>query len=376
MTPRLLLVGGGHAHLFVLEALAQGGHAAEVTLVSPSRRQTYSGMVPGVISGRYAVPEALIDLEPLAARANVTLRLGSVSGLDPDAQVATLADGTEVPFDLCSVAVGSNPAGLEAPGVATRALVAKPIDSALAIVPALGDAVTAGAARVVIVGGGAAGVELACAAAARLRRLGVTRPDVALLTNQPTLIVDMPGKLGYRAAAMCHRVGVSVRYRATVVSVDGSGVQLQEGGRLAADVLIWAAGAAAVPWLSQSGLTCDRAGFPVVDAMLRSVSHPHLFVAGDAATLREHPRTPKSGVMAVREGPILAGNLRRVLAGAVPDRAFTPQARTLALLASGDGEALLSHGAIVTEGRAEMWLKDVIDRRFIRRFTVAGQGAG
>ncbi|MGH7629789.1 MAG: FAD-dependent oxidoreductase, partial [Gemmatimonadales bacterium] len=75
MTRRLVLVGGGHAHLFVLEGLARRPlPGVEATLVSADSRQAYSGMVPGMIGGRYQLPELSFDLPAICRRVGVAFR--------------------------------------------------------------------------------------------------------------------------------------------------------------------------------------------------------------------------------------------------------------------------------------------------------------
>jgi selenide,water dikinase len=91
-----------------------------------------------------------------------------------------------------------------------------------------------------------------------------------------------------------------------------------------------------------------------------------VFAAGDVAALDGQPR-PKSGVYAVREGPYLTTNLRRVLQGRSLRR-YRAQRRVLALISEGRRSAVLSRGALYARG-AMLWrLKDFIDRRFVTRF--------
>jgi selenide,water dikinase len=86
--------------------------------------------------------------------------------------------------------------------------------------------------------------------------------------------------------------------------------------------------------------------------------------------MQAHPR-PRSGVYAVRAGPVLADNLRRALAGQ-PLRVYVPQRRALYLLATGPRHAVASWGPLTLAGDWVWRWKDRIDRRFIARHTVGG----
>jgi GNAT superfamily N-acetyltransferase len=89
---RLVLLGGGHAHLQVLRDLASAPLTdVHVTLVSPSTELVYSGMVPGLVAGRYRDEECRIPLEPLARRANVEFIVGEAIGLDAITRNVTIA---------------------------------------------------------------------------------------------------------------------------------------------------------------------------------------------------------------------------------------------------------------------------------------------
>ena len=105
---RLVLAGGGHAHLAVLQALAHAPlPAIEVILVTPTPRQVYSGMLPGWIAGHYTREQCEIDLEGLAHRAQVRLRLDHISAMDATRRCVALASGEQLDYDLLSLDVGS-----------------------------------------------------------------------------------------------------------------------------------------------------------------------------------------------------------------------------------------------------------------------------
>jgi selenide,water dikinase len=104
-----------------------------------------------------------------------------------------------------------------------------------------------------------------------------------------------------------------------------------------------------------------------VDSELRVKGYANLFAAGDCACFESQP-LPKSGVYAVREGPYLGENIRRVALGERNLRAYRPQKHTLALLTSGHRRALMSYHSLNFEGRWLWNLKSRIDRRFMLKF--------
>ena len=160
------------------------------------------------------------------------------------------------------------------------------------------------------------------------------------------------------------RRGVELRPGMPVDAIERGPLVRVGDSRREFDQVLLATGAAAPAWLKRSGLALDAQGFALVDAALRSLSHPEAFVLGDCATLRENPH-PKSGVFAVRHGESLAENLRRLMCGE-PPLPFVPQRRALLILACGARYAIAQRGAWSAQGRALWWLKNVIDQRWMR----------
>ncbi len=361
----LLLAGGGHAHVHVLQDAAREPIAgATVTLVTPFPRQLYSGMLPGWVAGHYTVGQTVIPLPALAQAARVQLIEGRIAGLDAGRRVATLADGREIGYDLLSLDTGPVMDRDAIPGAREHALFLRPVEHFVTLFEQVLDRAAKKALDVAVVGAGAGGVEIALALAWRLQQLG-TGARVAL-------VAGAEGPLpGFTPAVRAHASAALKARRVTVLPFAaaelGAGfVRLDNGTRVACDVPLLAIGTSAPPWLRPSGLALDERGFVQTGPTLQSVSHPEVFAAGDVASRPDAPH-PKSGVHAVRTGPPLALNLRRAVGGGElqPHR---PQPRTLYLLATGPKHAIASWGPWSATGRWVWWWKDHIDRGFIRRY--------
>jgi selenide,water dikinase len=377
MTRRhLLLVGGGHSHVEVLrqQALAKDPDVA-TTLVSPAPLTPYSGMLPGLVAGLYDIDETHIALYPLAAAAGARLVEDRVVGLDLDARLAHLAQGGAVPFESVSLDIGSVPAA-PMPGAQEHAVGVKPVDQFLRAWDATIAAARGGrVGSLAVVGGGAGGIEILFAMQARLAvGMGTAAPRFALLTDLPHLLPRHAPAVRRRVQRILAARAITVHFDAQAVAIERGAVVARDGRRIAADRIVLATSAAAPAWLAATGLACDAAGFVTVDEHLRSPSHPFVFAAGDCAS-QQGQAYPKSGLYAVRQGPVLADNLRRHLRGE-PLSAFRPQRTALALLATGDRRAIMSWSSIAAEGAWVWRWKDAIDRRFMARYRFPASASG
>lgn len=366
----MLLIGGGHAHLFVLEALRLRRHEwleqVDVTMVSRELHTPYSGMLPGLIAGHYRPSECHIDLLPLADAASVSIVQAEIDQLDFSRDVA-VADAREWPFDVVSIDIGSTPPLFSVPGAREHAISVKPIDLFLQRWRRLQEEVDSleRPVHLIVAGGGAGGVELVLAMA---HRLGTSRDRVKWsLVTRDELLPGYPRRAARIMAMRLANAGVALRTNAAVSQVEEGRVLFADGSTASFDALVWATGAAAQPWIAASSLECADNGFVSVNAHLQSASHAHVFAAGDIATDLKH-RRPKAGVFAVRQGPILAENLLRSVLGRELI-AYQPQRDYLSLLSTGDRHAIASWYGLVWQGQWVWRWKNRIDKRFMQRFT-------
>jgi selenide,water dikinase len=362
------LVGGGHSHLEILRRQILRPHPdLSLTLVSSAALQHYSGMVPGFLAGTYGEAEIAFDLAALVEGAGGRFLNGTAASVDPARRIVRLEDGRSVEYDFVSFAVGSSAKGVDLPGVREHAWLIKPIENAAKLRGAwTGLASRPGTVRVVAVGAGAAGLEVACAFAAVLDRAGHAR-EVSIADGGAEILEGYSLRMRRRARRVLEEKSISILLGAGVVGVRADSVGLEDGRRILSDFTVWLTGPEAPDLFRGSGLALDSRGYLLVDDSLRSVSDPRVFGAGDCVTLAPYPDTPKAGVYAVREGPVLWGSLTAAVRGA-PSPRYRPRGSFLSILNTSDGKALLQYGRLVSRSRWSSILKDRIDRRFMRKY--------
>jgi selenide,water dikinase len=374
MQRELVLVGGGHSHVQVLRALAMNPlPGVRLSVIVDTPIAIYSGMVPGYLAGQYSVEQLSIDVPALARLAGAETIVARALSLDPEARRIGIEGGPAVAYDLTSINIGSTVAGLELPGIRQHALPTRPIGELVRrsdeLISRAREWPLGEPFRVVVVGGGAGGVELAFTLEHRLRTAATCRIEMLLLHAGPHLLEGYPRSLGRRVERRASRRGIGIRCRARVAGAARESIRLGDGTALPCDALIWVTGAVSHPLFRDSGLATDPRGFVTTRSTLQVEGHDDIFAVGDCATLIDHPDTPKAGVYAVRQGPVLVDNLRAGLAG-TPLQTYSPQQDFLTLLNLGDGTALGAKWGLSFEGRWVMRFKDWIDRRFMQRFSV------
>ncbi|MFZ3081570.1 FAD-dependent oxidoreductase [Rhodoferax ferrireducens] len=371
MTKRLVLVGGGHAHLSVLRALAKKRPAGiDAVLITPSKHQNYSGMLPGWVAGHYSQAECRIDLDPLVRAAGVHLVLDQIVGMDAARRCVGLTNGQHLEYDLLSLDVGSETDTSWLETLEDKLLPVKPLDNFFARWPhVLAAAKALRGYRLVVVGGGAAGVEMALAVQHAFTSAGVDG-QVDLVASESGLLPGYARRVQDRVTRFARQAGLGLHFFRGVGSEEG--VLLSDGRLLQADRVIAAMGARAPVWLGMSKLALDEHGCILVDKYHRSVSHPNVLAAGDVCA-RADAVMSRSGVHAVRAGPVLGDNLMAILNG-TSLQSYVPKRHSLYLLACGPRYAVASWGPWSAEGQWVWRWKDWIDRRFVRKFSETTPG--
>ena len=371
ITKDLVLVGGGHSHVAVLRSFGMGPvPGVRLTLIARDVHTPYSGMLPGLIAGHYGFDDVHIDLGPLAAFARARLIHAEATGLDLEGRRVLLDGRPPVAYDALSLDIGSVPCLQDVPGAAAHAIPVKPIDRFWARWEALARRIQAhpGPFALAMVGGGAAGVEVLLAARHRILEEGLSADRLALHLFADTASVLPTHNRAVRGIfeRVLEEADVRVHHGRRVVAVEADRIVTEGGGTTAVDAVLWATQACAAPWLGETGLELDDGGFVRVAPSLQAIGRPDVFAVGDVAAVEGH-RRPKAGVFAVRQGPPLDRNLRRVLSGATA-RPFRLQHAFLSLIGTGRRHAVASRGPLAWRGDWVWRWKDRIDRRFMDRY--------
>lgn len=385
MLKQLVLVGGGHSHLFVLMSLTMNPiPGLRVVLISKDSMTGYSGMLPGYIAGHYDFEETHIDLCRLAEYAGVTFLRDEVLSLDPRKQTVSCRKHGDISFDWCSLNTGSTPlrppVGSE--DGSSRAVAVKPINQFLEFIHRLERSVATSFGEspqplnIAVVGAGAAGVEVVLALVERFTHVlgGLDSAKSPLRFHLLASDHNILALHNAKARAMLQRIlearGIDVHVCFRVVEhFDDNGQTLlvsADGQQLVFDEVVYATGAEAAGWLRETELALDEKGFVRVHPSLQTIHYSNIFAAGDVANIEGHP-TEKAGVFAVRQGKPLAHNIRAAIEGRGM-KSYVPQKKWLALLTTGDKYAVASRGQQALEGNWVWRWKDHIDRKFMAMF--------
>ena len=300
----VLVVGGGFAGLHALRAVDRLGVRASV--INRTGDHDFVTRLAAVAGGTVPAADARRPLSHFADDVEVASVVAVADG------AVELADGRRITADAVVVTAGAVPSSPPIEGL-EHAVALRTAADALALRERI-----AGASSVVIVGGGASGVQLAGAVAH-------AHPDVAvhLVDAETRLLAGLPAGLGAGAARILGGRGVEVHLGRAVDRITVDGVVLD--GDVIAGLVVWAGGFTADA--ARLGVPTADDGRISVDRELRITGMHRTFAAGDVAAHVDrdgHP-LPMSAQIAVRAGTQAGRNAARVVRGEPTERADLQQ---------------------------------------------------
>jgi NADH dehydrogenase len=290
---RVVVIGAGFGGLAAVKALRRNP-AIEAILIDKHPYQLFSPLLYQVATG--GLPEDDIAYPVRAALPGVTFIRGEVVRMDTEHNRVRLADGQDIDFDHLVIATGSVGTTFGIPGVEQHALQMKSIADARAIKRRLfgtyedvqESRLPREALRVVVVGGGPTGVEVAGAIAELQRSMHREYPTIAdhasvtLVEAAPRLLMPFRPESSEHARTELGQLGVTVKLDAAVDRMYERDVHLKTGEVLPAGTIVWAAGVAAPEKLGDIGETGPGRRL-MVDEYLRMRGSTNIWVVGDSA---------------------------------------------------------------------------------------------
>ena len=276
MSEAVVIIGGGQAGAQLAISLRQGGYAGLVRLICeepycPYQRPPLSKK----FLAEYRDPDSLfLRPDSFWREQQVALDLGAaVRRVEPSQRRITLTNGAEIEYGALVFATGTSARALPVPGVDLPGVFTlRKIDDVVALRPALNEA-----QRVVIVGGGYIGLEVAAVAGSEGRSVIVLEAEDRVLKR-----VTGPATSGF-FDAYHRRRGIDIRLGSRLVAIAGearaSQVRLASGETLPADLVLVATGARANDDLARAaGLACQDG--ILVDELARTGA-PGVYAVGD-----------------------------------------------------------------------------------------------
>lgn len=274
----IVVLGAGYTGLFSAIRLAHRTRRTDVkiTLVNPSSRFVERLRMHQLAAGQELTGHQIPDL---LAGTGVTFVQGTATAIEPEARRITV-DGTKtLRYDTLVYALGSSTGTGKVPGADVHAFTLDNPETAGRFATRLTEVAVSGG-TVTVCGGGLTGIEAATEIADSHPGLNVTLISLA----------EPGGMLGPKARAYLYgaldRLGVTVETGARVTKVLPDAVELADGRLVPSDACLWTTGVKVSPLAADAGIATDDHGLILVDATLRSVSHPDIHAIGDAAAVR------------------------------------------------------------------------------------------
>jgi NADH dehydrogenase FAD-containing subunit len=365
MAKRLLLLGGGHAHMVTLaniRELRDQGH--EVTVVQPAEHHYYSGMGPGMLSRIYRPEEIRFATRHVVEKQGAEFVLARATRIEAANRKVRLDNGMSLDYDVLSCNVGSFVPTVNGQDEGTCFTV-KPIASLLEAQSMVLDMVAGKQSRFAVVGGGPAALEVAGNLDRLVHDAGGGGSQITVFAGRQFLS-RLSGSIQNLARKNLTRRGIEIVEQGYVHRLGPGEVELDDGRRFDTDLTMLALGVKPSTLFADSGLRTGPDGGLLVNDSLQHPDHPEIFGGGDCICFQSQP-LDKVGVYAVRENPILYHNLQASL-NSDELKTFDPRGDYLLIYNLGDGTGIFHKGRVTFGGRPAFWVKDWIDRRFMKRF--------
>ena len=346
-----------------LRSFVDRGH--RVTVIGPSRHHYYSGMGPGMLGKTYSPDDIRFATELVVSKQGGEFVLDSVVRIDPDARIIFLEKGAPISYDILSFNAGSYVPWNLVTGEKTDIFSVKPIETLLAAQTRALELFSQRETVVGIVGGGPSSLEVAGNTWQLAKDLGRYMPEIRIFAGS-RLMSHFPGRIRSMAYKSLQSRSIKIIEGDYAKEIRTGRVTLKSGAVHETDIIFLAVGVKPSTIFKESGLPTGPDDGLLVNRFLQSVDYPEIFGGGDCIYFQDQP-LDKVGVYAVRENPVLYHNLMAALEDGEL-QPFDPGGSYLLIFNVGGGKGILGKNSLIFDGRLAFWIKDYIDRKFMRKF--------
>lgn len=345
----LLIAGAGHATLPLIKMGSKWKkHNIRIRVVSARPYLIYSGSLPQFMGGFYSWNQTAVDVEKLCCRYGVDFYPGTVDSIEKKQKTVVTSGKKKFSYDYLVINVGAETIPLFNSEKVTPV---KPMPKLLEIKKSLEKG---GVNKLLIIGGGAAGSELA---------LNISHPksgyecEITLVEKNKRILSSYSAKLSEQVATILKKRGVIVK----------TGTELSERELNHFDEVIIAAGNRPRSITINQDFETGASGRILTDNSLQVKGKPGIFAAGDTADVGGNDYQ-QIGVHAVKQGVLLRHNLRASILGK-PLKKYRPYLINPLILSNGPDEAFMIMGKISLRGRYFSVLKHLLDMRWLEKYS-------
>lgn len=360
---KILIIGGGFAGIRAALDLARKKlRGCKITLVSDRPHFEYPPTLYRVLTGRSPLA-VCVPLRDIFENTNVEVVEDAISAVDLSAKTANGRDGVRYHYTFLVLALGSETAYFDIPGLAERAFSFKSITDALRLKRHLHEIIREPNAQIVVVGGGATGVEVAGELSSYLQTVARRHSQPAgatidLIEAAPRLVQNMPDEMSRRIKQRLQGLGVNIFLGRTVMREDLDHLYLKDM-QLSTKTVIWTAGVKPNRLYAKiEGLTLDKKGRVIIGAHLEAKGQPAVFVAGDGAATLYAGMAQTAALDGAHIARVIAAKMSR---GAAPE--YQPK-KPYYSIPAGSGWAATLMGSFAIYGRIGWWLRRAADLRY------------
>lgn len=366
MGKRLLLVGGGHAHMMTLAAIQDiVDKGFEVTVLGPSDYHYYSGMGPGMLGGFYTAEDIRFATRHVVEKQGGTFVLDKAVRVDPLKKIVYTESGQELLYDVVSFNAGSHIPLPDMEGDTENIYPVKPIERLMEARDRIKTFPREKALRIGVLGGGPSSVEIAGNIWRLCKDSGKNSAEIMIFAGS-TIMARFSKGIRKRARKSLQKRGVSILEGKRINRIGNGSVNIDTGETHEFDIIFPGLGVVPNPIFRNSGLPTGPDGGLLVNGYLQCTEYPDMFGGGDCIYFQDQP-LDKVGVYAVRQNPVLLHNIIAQLEGSAL-QTFNPGDDYLLIFNMGDNTGIFQKKRVIFGGRLAFIIKDYIDRRFMKKF--------